>query len=128
MFRRLRYAAQVIRPPKQAPHTTPDVLFIEEPPGRVSRTSALIGMTLEALVLVLVASYLGEHLLRALSGGRTTLATGRVLAIVASLLSLLGWQVVERLKLAAQARLRLGERIAPYFGHKLEEARRVLRS
>ncbi len=126
MFRRLQETIRMLRKPSENPFTKPDVVFVEELELRVSRVSKAIGGFIEALVLVLVAGYAGSSI-AGLFPKQTGFSVGTLAGITAALLSLFGIQLSNNLNRKLQLHLKIGQQIAPYFGHRLEQTYRTLK-
>jgi hypothetical protein len=128
MFSRIRYAAQVLSSSPVAPHENPDIAFEEEPSVAVSKLSRAIGGFLELFVVSVVIGFIAAPFLGNLWPVKTFSGANRVTAVIAAILALLVSQTFERVKIQLGSQLRIGERIAPYFGHKIAAAIRTLRS
>ena len=51
----------------------------------------------------------------------------RTTAVIASILGILAAQFYEQIKNAIGSHLKIGEKIAPYFGHRITETYKTLR-
>lgn len=127
MLRRVRETIRILRKPSENLFTKPDIVFSEEPEVRTSGISRVIGGFIEVAVLAFAAGYVGSLVGHALFPKQTGFSVGTLSGIVAALLSLLGYQCLHVLNSKLQLRLKIGERIAPYFGHRLGRTYRTLK-
>jgi len=131
MFARLKETIRILsyRPPTVH---GPDAIIVEKsksPP--TSRFGRSIAFFLEGFILISAIGFAAGHLGKTLEGLPLP-KTGVSLATLAGALgALLLWifhALVNQLQGAVQKRLNLADKLAPYFGHKLEETVRTIRS
>ncbi|MGH9670259.1 MAG: hypothetical protein ACRD3A_09120 [Terriglobales bacterium] len=131
MFTRIRQAYRILSSKDIGPpaHLCPDVVFVDEDAAEPNRGGKLVAGLLEALLLAIVAGWLGTRLtllIEALRGRETASLTA--VGIVAALLFGLLHQLTEHnLVKGLQLHLKFEERLAPYFGHRIDNAIRMLR-
>jgi hypothetical protein len=127
MFSRIRYAAHVLSSPRVSSYEHADIGFEEEQPILVSRASRAIGGIVEVIVFSFVIGIFAAPLLTRVWPFHRILDANRTTAVIASTLGILATLLYERFKTEIVNRLKVGEKIAPYFGHKVTEAYRTLR-
>jgi hypothetical protein len=126
LFSRIRLLVQAVRSEAPDLASTPDFVFEAEEPEKLSRVSLAIGGLIEVSAIAFFGGWLGHRFAQLLlSGSSPQLST--VSGIAGAFLGVAGLQCVDALNRRIQLRLRLGERLAPFFGHKVEEACRVLK-
>jgi hypothetical protein len=129
MFSRIRYAARVLSysPPKPDRSEVPDIIFEEEQPrAEVGRISSFIGTSIEILVVSTIIGMLSAPMVtRFLSHEHANVLTA--VGFLASLLAFGAHRLIEDLNKHIRLQLRIGERIAPYFGHKISRTFQMLR-
>ena len=129
MFNRLRYTARVLSPSfpeKPKACDTPDITFEHENPIEVSRVSLVIGSLLGVFA---VSLGVGEivYLIASAFPKVTTHSATTISAIAAGLLAILWQHVVNGVHARLLEHLKVGERIAPYFGRKITRTIQALR-
>jgi hypothetical protein len=129
MFNKLRYTARVLSssfPEKPDPCDTPDIVFETENPIEVSRVSrtigSLIGIFLLGVVIGTATSSLAAAFPKLTTHGVTTIS-----AIVGGLLAILWQNLIRDAHSKLEAHLKVGERIAPYFGYKIARTINLLK-
>jgi hypothetical protein len=140
MFNRIRYAAHVLSLPKSDPYQKPDILFEEDRPEETGEVSRSIGGLIEVLLMSFVIGAIEVLLMSFVIGAiaapplahvwpmRTIANADRTTAVLAALLGMAVMYSYERFKILFVVRLKIGARIAPYFGHRITRAVRTLRS
>lgn len=129
MFTKIQYTARVLAssfPEKPHPRDVPDIIFEKEDPIKVSKISSVIGSLLGVFVLSLAVAMVSSKLIAAFPK-MTTHGVTTITAIAAGFLALLWQHFVSDVHKKLEAHLRVGERIAPYFGHKIARTISVLR-
>ena len=126
MFNRIRYAAHVLSSSPN-PYEQADIKFEEERPVETTRVSFAIGSIIEVTVISLVIGAVAPLLVR-FWPARTVASANRLTAVVAAVLAMLFFNFFERFKAALGRRLQIADRVAPYFGHKIGNAIKILRS
>jgi hypothetical protein len=127
MLSRIRYAAHVLSSPRVSPYEHADIGFEEEQPVVVSRVSRAIGGLVEVIVLSFVIGIFAAPFLTRVWPFHTIVDVNRTTAIIASTLGILATHSYERIKTEIQNHLKIGEKIAPYFGRKITETYKTLR-
>lgn len=128
MFNRIRYAAHVLSSPQADPYGQPDVRFEAEESVEVNRISRRIGGLVEVFIIGSVIGIVAAPILVHVWPLRTIENVSNATAVVAAIVGILISQFFEKVKTEVVSRLHIGERIAPYFGHKITNAVKVLRS
>ena len=128
MFNRIRYAAHVLSSSPVDPYRHPDIKFEQEQPVETSRASRIIGGLIEVLIVAFVIGAIAAPFLTRFLPIRTIADVSRTTAIVAAILGMLVMHFFENFKTAIARRLKIGARVAPYFGHRITRTIRTLRS
>jgi hypothetical protein len=128
MFTRIRYAAQVLSSCPAPGHDRPDIVFEEVKPIEASRASRMIGNFIEIFIVSLLVGSIAAPLLFRLWPTQNFADVNRLTAVVAAMVAILLSQLFEHFKAQVGRHLRIGERVAPYFGHKITDAIKTLRS
>jgi len=129
MFNKIRYTAHVLSssfPEKPHPRDVPDIIFEKEDPITVSKISRVIGSLLGVFVLSIAVAMVASRLNEVFPKLTTHSAT-RIGAIAAGFLALLWQRFVGDVHKKLEEHLKVGERIAPFFGHKIARTIQVLR-
>ncbi len=124
MFKRIRQTIKILSYKNEPIH--PDFPSSATDEVEVTRISRTIGGFIEACIILLAAGFVGRYLHDLSPGGRTALSTGVLTGVATALLALLGNWLFDSLNERVRLSLKLGERLAPYFGHKLTESLRIL--
>ncbi len=129
MFSRIRYAARVLTysPPKVEKCDEPDIAFEEESRLETSKVSKYIGTSIEILVVSVTMAMVAFPVVRFLFPAKQNAGLATMTGIAASLLSIVGYHILDKLNVVIRLKLKIGERIAPYFGHKITRAMQALR-
>ena len=127
MFSRIRYAAHVLSSSPVNPYEHAGIAFVEEKPVRITRVALAIGSFIEITIVSFIVALVASPLVTRVWPGKQVAGVNSLTAFVASMLGLLGYIFFERFKSEIASRLRIGQRIAPYFGHKITDAIRILR-
>jgi hypothetical protein len=127
MFNRIRYAAHVLSSSPVDPYGQPDIKFEKEQPVETTRVSRYIGGLIEVLIVSLVIGIIAAPPLARLWPART-FDLNRTTAVVAAILGMLAMHYFEKFKAAIGRRLKIGEKLAPYFGHRITRTITTLRS
>jgi hypothetical protein len=127
MFSRIRYAAHVLSSSPVNPYEHADIAFEEEKPVEITRVSRAIGGLIEIIVVSLVIGTIAAPLFVRLWPAGPIANVNHMTAVVASMLAMLFTHFFERFKSEIGNRLKIGQRVAPYFGHKITEAFKILR-
>ncbi len=127
MFSRIRYAAHVLRSSPINPYDHADIAFEEEQPVEVTRVSRIIGGMIEVIVVSLVIGLFAAPLLTRLWPLHTVANVSERTAIVAAILGMVFMHFFERIKSEIGNRLKIRDKVAPYFGHKITSAYRTIR-
>jgi len=127
MLSRIRYAARVLSTPRVSPYEHADIGFEEEQPVVVSRLSRAIGGLVEVIVVSFVIGIFAAPFLTRVWPFHTIVDVNRTTATIASILGILATHSYERIKTEIQNHLKIGDKIAPYFGHKITETYKTLR-
>jgi hypothetical protein len=125
MFSRIRYAAHVLSSSPVNPYEHADIAFEEEKPVEITRVSRIIGGLIEVIVVSLVIGTIAAPLFVRLWPIHANVNS--MTAVVASILAMLFTHFFERFKSEIGNQLKIGQRVAPYFGHKITEAFKILR-
>jgi hypothetical protein len=130
MFNRIRYAARVLSNHPVNPYEQPDIAFEEEKPVEVTRVSRAVGSLIEVAVLSVVIGLVAAPFLVRIWRTWTVhpwADVDHITAVIAAVLAILSSQLIERCKQAIGSHLKIGDRVAPYFGHKITSTIRTLR-
>ena len=129
MFSRIRYAARVLSysPPKVDKCDEPDIVFEEETRLETSKVSKVIGTFIEIFVISVTFGTVAFPLVHFLFPAKESTGLATMTGIAAAFLSILGFHIVDRLNMVIRLKLNIGEKIAPYFGHKITRARQAFR-
>lgn len=127
MFDRLKEAIQVLS--FREPSNDVDIVFVSEaeplPPPQVSRYIArVIEGTVAAVFIGFSAARIVEFVTHAI--GRVSVSITAV-GVTGALLFWIWHQLLGVLQTRAQGFLKLEEKIAPFFGHKMNTAYRILK-
>jgi hypothetical protein len=129
MFSRIRYAARVLSysPPKVSKCDEPDIVFEEEYRPEISKLSRAIGTLIEVFVVSVTMGLVAFPLVHFLFPAKENASLATITGIAAAFLAALGSHIFERLNRIVRLNLKIGERIAPYFGHKITRVVHALR-
>jgi hypothetical protein len=120
MFTRLRYAAGVLSRSVTSPYEEPGVTF-EEERREANVASEKVGSLIGILIISLAVGVIGAPLLARIVPAKTMTSVTVVTSVIAALLAI----ALDHLR--AWATARLGETVAPYFGHRITRAIRLIR-
>jgi hypothetical protein len=128
MFTRLRYAAHVLSSPVASvpAHERPDITFEDVKPSKVSAASRMIAKSLEILIVSGAVGYGSASFISRAFMQKEANVTG-IAAVVGSLCTLILNHFHERLNRKIGEKLRISDRLAPYFGRKIAKAYHILR-
>jgi len=129
MFSRIRYAARVLSysPPKVDKCDEPDIAFEEESRLEISKVSKVIGTFIEILIVSVTLGMVAVPAIHFLFPAKQSASLATITGIAASFLSILFYRILDRLNVIVTLKLKIGERIAPYFGHKIMRTVQALR-
>ncbi len=129
MFTRIRYAAKVLSysPPKTSEFDRPDIVFEEVSPPEVTKVSKGIGTFIEIGLIAIVIGLVSGPIVHRIFPGKTQSSLMTITGVAASLLSILANQFIEDLNIRIRLKLKIGEKVAPFFGHKIMQAVRTLK-
>jgi hypothetical protein len=129
MFSRIRYAAEVLSysPPKVHPREQPDIVFQDEERCEITKTSLLIGTFIEILLVSTVIAFCSAPVMHFLFSGKPSASLLTITGFAASLLSIMGVRLFDKVNAHIRLQLKIGEKIAPYFGHKIVRTIQTLR-
>lgn len=129
MFSRIRYAARVLSysAPKIEKCDEPDIVFEEASRLEISNVSKAIGTTIEILAISVTFGMVAVPAVHFLFPAKENTSLATITGIAASILSILFYHTLDRLNIMLRLKLKIGERIAPYFGHKITRAVQTLR-
>ena len=129
MFTRLRGTISVLRYARVEATNHPDVIFVEEKQLEPSRISRAIGAFIGGFILITAVGYIVRLLGHLVSPGNTAVSVSRttLAAIVGGLLYIFFDRQIHSWIDSVQVRFRITDRLAPFFGHKLEETFRILK-
>jgi hypothetical protein len=127
MFSRIRYAAHVLSSPTISVPLTdrPDIVFEDVKPQEVTAASKRIAKAFEVLLISIPAGMVSVTLYERFS--QAHLSVTGLAAAVASIATFFLSQWYDRINAKIGERLKISERIAPYVGHRLARAIRILR-
>jgi hypothetical protein len=126
MFSKIRHASQVLSSVPKNPREEPDIVFEEQAPEEISFISKMIGGLVEIYILVVVVGIIGAPVFSKFVPVHADTTTKT--AILAVVLSLTLHQMWNGINESVRKRLKIGEKIAPFFGHKIVRAMKILRS
>lgn len=126
MFSRIRETYRILT---YHDHGGPDAVIVPESITPEPKTSRAISNTIEITVVAMVAGYGSGKILYALHTltGKPSVYSATLTGAVAVLLFIVYEMLTGHLQALLKQKLALGERLAPFFGHKLDETFRVLR-
>jgi hypothetical protein len=129
MFSRIRYAARILSysPPKVDKCDEPDIVFEEESRLEASKISKYIGTSIEILAISVTFGLIAVPAVHFLFPAKENASLATITGIAASILSILFYHILDRLNVIVRLKLKIGERIAPYFGHKITRTVQALR-
>jgi hypothetical protein len=129
MFNRIRYAAEVISysPPKAHPRDVPDIVFEQETREDVSKMSKAIGGFVEIMLISIVIGVVAAPVSHFILRGHEHLSVTTIAGIAASLLTFGSQHLLHDLNARIRLKLKIGERIAPFFGHTIMRTVNTLR-
>ncbi|HXN52320.1 MAG TPA: hypothetical protein VN943_10310 [Candidatus Acidoferrum sp.] len=128
MFNRIRYAIKVLsyRSPELSPYDQPDIVFESESPQETTKLSKTLGSFVEVMLVSVAIGFITGWVYRLMPGkGHTGIAT--ITGIGAALLAFLSQRVIADLDYRLRLKLRIGDKLAPYLGHKILRTVRTLR-
>jgi hypothetical protein len=108
----------------------PDAVIVERKPAvPVSGFSKLIAFVIEAAILVSAVGFIAGRLGAFISHMHPVKAvsTFTVVGVVSALLLWITEQFIARFQLFLKVKLNIADKLAPYFGHKLDETYRIIR-
>lgn len=130
MFRRLRETSKILSY-KEKPGR-PDVVYgasLEPQPTRFSGAIAwLIEVAALGIVVILGASVVNAIVDILFPADQPSFLSRVVIGAASLSLTGVGIYYLHKLNHKIQLRLRIAEKVEPYFGHKLEESYRILKS
>jgi hypothetical protein len=128
MFTRIRYAAHVLSSPTTAlqPHERPDIVFEDAKPQEVTAASKRIAKLIEILLISLLVSSVSVHFISAFFAQKNANLTG-ITATMAALLAIVLDHLRATINSKIGEKLKIGERISPYVGHRLARTYRIIR-
>ncbi len=129
MFNRVRYAAKVLSdsPPKPNKFDSPDIVFEDVSPPEVTKVSKGIGAFIEIVMISTVVGLISGPVIHRMFPGKAQSGLMVITGIAASFLAILANRLIEDLNIRLRLKLKIGERIAPFFGHKIVRAVRTLK-
>jgi len=125
MFSKIRHASQVLSSVPKNLREEPDIVFEEQAPQEISSVSRRIGGLVELYVLAVVIGIIGAPLFSKFVPVHADVTTKT--AIVAVVLTFTGHHLWNGINESIRKRLKIGEKIAPFFGYKIVRAMRILR-
>ncbi len=127
MFSKLRYAARVLSASESNRFEEPDITFVEEKAPQVSKVSRVISVFVEIMVvsalISTVLSVFANHI-----PFHTDLKITGVAGAVVVLLTLLFQQLMTNLHNRVGQQLKIGEKVAPFFGRRITRVVQLLSS
>jgi hypothetical protein len=129
MFSRIRYAAKVLSysPPKTSEFDRPDIVFEDVSPPEVTKASMRIGTFIEILVVSIVVGAISGPTISRLFPGKPQSGLMAITGMAASFLAIMSHKLIRDLNDHIRLKLKIGEKIAPFFGHKIMRAVRTLK-
>ncbi len=129
MFSRIRYAARVLSysPPKVDKYDEPDIVFEEEPRQEVTKLSKVIGSLVEVFLVSLTIGLVSAPVIHRLFPNKEKVGLATATGIAAAILAFIAQRFLADLNARIRLKLKIGERIAPYFGHKILRTVQTLR-
>ncbi len=125
MFSRIRHASEVLfhSSPKNL-HEEPDIVF-EEESSEISAASKRIGRYVEALIIVVAAGFVGAPLFARMFPSQGHMTT--VVGVSSAVLALIFDRLIRHMDRDILQKMRIGEHVAPYFGHRITKVAKVMR-
>ena len=129
MFSRIRYAVRVLSHSTPTPPEAeqPDIVFVDEDRPLVNKVSFGIATFVEIMVVSVVIGVATVPVLHALFPAKEKNGLATIAGIAAALLAFVGRRFLDDLEARIRLNLRLGEKIAPYVGHKITRTLQILR-
>lgn len=129
MFRHVREVVRVLtyKPTSEEVSAAADVVFVSEPSEPPPKISLAIIAALEALVFAFIFGYLSAFLAKLVLPEKPVASVGVIGGAAVLVLRVLGDRHLHSLGAKVKLRLRIGERLAPYFGRRMERTYRVLK-
>jgi len=129
MFSRIRHAAHVLSysPPRLEPRDQPDIVFEELDRPQVGRISKVIGFFIELTLVSAGIGIVAGPMIYKLFPAKPTASLVTITGFAASLMAFLGQRFLHDINNRIRLHLKIGERISPYFGHKITRAVQILR-
>jgi hypothetical protein len=127
MFARLKETYRILS--YREPVTSgPDIVVVEETRPRVPRSSKIIATVIEAFVVVYMLGLAAGRVANILSHVPPTkvVSIATLAGALGALFSYLLHSVVTEVQKKIQTHLNLSDKLAPYFGRKLDSTFRVL--
>jgi len=129
MFNRIRYAAHVLAysATKTDRYSQPDIVFVEQREHEVSKASRAVANFVGFLAVALAFGSLSAFIFKLIplhTAENSAVAVGVVAVVMAQFWNLIYQNIEGHL----HRTLRVGDRIAPFVGHKITKAIDTLRS
>jgi hypothetical protein len=127
MLTRIQQAIRILSTKTERNAEMPDIVISDKATIEVHKISRFIGQAIALLLVILTAGPLAtlfSHMIPEKPHYSLTTMVG----IITSILAILGSKLLEVLNHRLHDRLNIAERIAPYFGRRLYESYRILRS
>jgi len=129
MFNRIRYAAHVLSSSPVNPYEHADIRFEEERPVEITRVSRSVGGIVEVILFSFVIGTFAAPLLAHLWPlSKVSADVNRTTAILAAILGMLAMYCIDKFQAEIRRHLKIGDRVAPYFGRRIARTIKILRS
>jgi hypothetical protein len=129
MFNRIRYAAHVLSSARVDPYKQPGIRFEEERVVDSTRISRAVGGIVEVILFsFLIGTFAAPVLAHLWPLSKVSADVNRTTAILAAILGMLAMYCVDKFQAEIRRHLKIGDRVAPYFGHRFTRTVRTLRS
>ncbi len=129
MFSRIKEAIRIVT--YREPEHGPDAVIVDHQAAGSSRTGRIIAAGIEVLIVVYVLAYIagriGERLSKIIPTSHSSVSVATIAGAVGVLLALIVHSIKNDIETKIRARINLAEVLAPYFGHRLDYAIRVLK-
>jgi hypothetical protein len=129
MFSRIRYAAKVLTysAPKVSRFDEPDIVFEDESRPEVTKLSKVIGSLVEILLVSVAIGLVSAPLVHGIFPAKERAGVATITGVIAALLAFLSQHFLSDLNNRIRLKLKIGEKLAPYLGHKILKTMHTLR-
>lgn len=129
MFSRIRYTAKILSysPPKVSRFDEPDIVFEGESRPEVTKLSKAIGAFVEIVLVSVAIGLVSAPLIHGIFPAKEKMGVATITGVTAALLAFLSQHFLSDLNDRIRLKLKIGEKLAPYLGHKILKTVHTLR-